>query len=54
MEKPINKVNSYIAERKEQYEPVIAIGAAKMGMHFVAYAPKAFSDKKLIDEMERS
>ncbi|HPG35718.1 MAG TPA: ornithine carbamoyltransferase [bacterium] len=55
VKKPINKVKFvYCGDARNNMGNSLMIGAAKMGMHFVACAPKAlFPDKKLIDEMEK-
>lgn len=55
VKKPINKVKFvYCGDARNNMGNSLMIGAAKMGMHFVACAPKAlFPDKKLIDEMNK-
>ncbi|HQJ60955.1 MAG TPA: ornithine carbamoyltransferase [bacterium] len=55
VKKPINKVKFvYCGDARNNMGNSLMIRAAKMGMHFVACAPKAlFPDKKLIDEMEK-
>ena len=53
--KPINKVKFvYCGDARNNMGNSLMIGAAKLGMHFVACAPKAlFPDKKLVDEMKK-
>jgi len=53
--KPLNKVKLvYIGDARNNMGNSFVIGCAKMGMHFVACAPKAlFPDKKLVDEMNK-
>jgi len=55
VKKPINKVKFvYCGDARNNMGNSLMIGAAKMGMHFVACAPKAlFPDKKLVDEMNK-
>lgn len=51
--KPLNKVKFvYAGDARNNMGNSLMIGAAKMGMHFVALAPKAlFPDEALVDEM---
>ncbi len=52
--KPLSKVKLvYCGDARNNMGNTLMIGAAKMGMHFVACAPKSlFPDKKLINEMK--
>lgn len=51
--KPLNKIKFvYCGDARNNMGNSLMIGSAKMGMHFVACAPKAlFPEKKLVDEM---
>lgn len=51
--KPLNKIKFvYCGDARNNMGNSLMIGSAKMGMHFVACAPKAlFPDKNLVDEM---
>lgn len=51
--KPLNKVKFvYVGDARNNMGNSLMIGAAKMGMHFVALAPKAlFPDEALVAEM---
>ncbi len=53
--KPLNKVKLvYMGDARNNMGNSFVIACAKMGMHFVACAPKAlFPDKKLVDEMNK-
>lgn len=53
--KPLNKIKFvYCGDARNNMGNSLMIGAAKMGMHFVACAPKAlFPDKNLVDEMNK-
>lgn len=53
--KPLRKVKLvYCGDARNNMGNTLMIGAAKMGMHFVACAPKAlFPEKKLIEEMKK-
>lgn len=53
--KPLNKIKFvYCGDARNNMGNSLMIGSAKMGMHFVACAPKAlFPDKKLVDEMNK-
>ncbi|HNW81395.1 MAG TPA: ornithine carbamoyltransferase [bacterium] len=53
--KPLNKIKFvYCGDARNNMGNSLMIGAAKMGMHFVACAPKAlFPEKKLVDEMNK-
>jgi len=53
--KPLNKVKFvYCGDARNNMGNSLMIGSAKMGMHFVACAPKAlWPDKKLVEEMKK-
>ncbi len=53
--KPLNKVKLvYLGDARNNMGNSFVIACAKMGMHFVACAPKElFPDKKLVDEMNK-
>ncbi len=53
--KPLNKVKLvYMGDARNNMGNSFVIACAKMGMHFVACAPKElFPDKKLVDEMNK-
>lgn len=53
--KPLNKVKLvYAGDARNNMGNTLMIGAAKMGMHFVALAPKKlFPEKWLVDEMQK-
>ncbi len=52
--KPLNKVKLvYAGDARNNMGNALMIGAAKMGMHFVAFAPKElFPDEKLVARMQ--
>lgn len=51
--KPLHKVKFvYVGDARNNMGNSLMVGCAKMGMHFVALAPKSlFPNKKLVDEM---
>jgi ornithine carbamoyltransferase len=54
IDKPLHKVKFvYVGDARNNMGNSLMIGAAKMGMHFVALAPKAlFPEEKLVAEMK--
>lgn len=52
--KPLNKIKLvYAGDARNNMGNALMIGAAKMGMHFVAFAPKElFPDEKLVSRMQ--
>jgi ornithine carbamoyltransferase len=53
--KPLNKIKLvYCGDARNNMGNTLMIGSAKMGMHFVACAPKTlFPEKALVDEMKK-
>jgi len=53
-DKPLNKIKFvYVGDARNNMGNSLMIGAAKMGMHFVALAPESlFPDKNLVNEMQ--
>lgn len=53
VDKPLHKVKFvFVGDARNNMGNSLMIGSSKMGMHFVALAPKElFPDKKLVDEM---
>lgn len=54
VDKPLNKIKFvYVGDARNNMGNSLMIGAAKMGMHFVALAPKSlFPDENLVKEMQ--
>ncbi len=55
VDKPINKVKFvYVGDARNNMGNSLMIGAAKMGMHFIALAPKAlWPSNELVEEMKK-
>lgn len=55
LDKPLNKVKFvYVGDGRNNMCNALMIGAAKVGMEFVAYTPKSlYTDAKLVKEMEK-